>query len=290
MPGPQLRDLVTRLTGTPRLSVQDPTGKLSCNVLSQPAGKLREVHLLNYDFTYDLPGNRVADDDGSGEARSYLSDTNWRMKKILAVPDPAKFEKPALNILGSLNSRNQLIRLVVSLNGKDVATLAAKDISSQLTIPLAQADLRAGDNEIILRLEGQPNTMSEWYQVSLDTDATSKRSYFSQDGGKTWKQDDLSEDRGNQTGEFIIRLVDSVKTPTHAEWEQMCHVHPATGVRVFVAGDQPSAAVALSPTAPARAVVARKVTGGFEYALDVGTYAVLVLASDRSALAQWLPK
>lgn len=290
MTGPQLRDLVTRLTGTPRLSVQNPTGKLSCSVLSQPGRKLREVHLLNYDFTYDAPGNRVADDDGSGEARSYLSALNWRMKKILTVPDPAKFEKPALNILGSLASRNQLISLVVSVNGKDVATVAARDISGQLAIPLAQADLRAGDNEIILRVEGQPNTQSEWYQVSIDTDATTRRSFFSQDAGNTWRQDDLSEDRGNQTGEFLIRLVDSVKTPTHAEWEQMCHVHPAAGVRVFVAADKAPAALALSPTSPARPITAKRVAGGFEYVLDVETYAVLVLADDRSALTQWLPK
>jgi len=288
--GPQMRELVTRLIGTPRLSVQDPTGKLSCTALSQPGRKLREVHLLNYDFTYDAPGNRITDDDGSAEARSYLSDLNWRMKKILTVPDPAKFEKPAINLLGSLASRDQLISLVVSVNGKDVATVAAKDISGQLSIPLAKTDLRTGDNEVIVRVEGQPNTMSEWYQVSIDTNATSQRSFFSQDGGQTWRQDDLSEDRGNQTGEFLIRLVDSVKTPTHAEWEQMCHVRPAPGVRVYVAWDKPSAAVALSPTGPARAVAARKVTGGFEYAVDVDIYAVLVLADDRSALAQWLPK
>ena len=290
MTGPQLRALVTRLIGTPRLSVQNPTGKLSCTVLSQPGRKLREVHLLNYDFTYDAPGNHVADDDGSAEARSYLSDTNWRMKKILTVPGPGEFEKPALSLLGSPNSRDQLIRLVVSVNGKDVATVAAKDISGQLAIPLAEDDLRAGDNEIILRLEGQPNTMSECYQVSIDTHAASKRSSFSQNGGKTWQQDDLSADRGNQTGEFLIRLADSVRRPTHAEWEQMCHVRPAAGARVFLAGNKASAAVALAPTAPARVVAGQKVTGGCEDVLDVDTYGVLVLASDRSALAQWLPK
>ena len=288
MTGAQLRDLVTRLMGAPRLSVQDPTGKLSSTVLWQPALGLREVHLLNYDFTYDVPGNRVADDDGSAEARSYLADTGWRMRKTIAVPDPGMFAKPALSILGSLASSGQLIQLVVSVNGKEAAPIAAKDISGQLTIPLAQGDLRPGDNEITLRLEGQPNVMSEWYQVGIDTDAASRRSFFSQDGGKTWTTEDLSNDRGNQTGEFLIRLVDSVKTPTHAEWEQMCHVHPAAGVRVFVAGEKAPAAVALSPTSPARRVAGRRVPGGFQYALDVDTYAVLLLADDRQALAQWL--
>ena len=177
--------------------MQNPTGKLSCSVLDQPAGNLRsealrEVHLLNYDFTYDAPGKTLADDDGSAEARSYLSDTSWRMKKILNIPDPAEFEKPALNIMGSPNSANQLIQLVVSLNGTDIATIAAEDITGSLFIPVTADQLRAGDNEIILRLEGQPNSQNEWYQVSIDTDATTKRSFFSEDGGATWQQDDLS--------------------------------------------------------------------------------------------------
>lgn len=290
MDGARLRGLVATRAGLPRISVQNPTGKLSVNVLGLPALKVRGVHLLNYDFEYGRPENLIADDDGTGGVRGYLSDTRWRIRKTLVVPEPAKIAQPVLHIVGSPNTAKELIRLVVSLNGTDIATVAPKQLTGRIEVPLTKDLLRPGPNEVVLRIEGEPNVRNEWYQVSLDGAATSRRSYFSRDGGKTWAQDDLCQDAGAQTGEFLIRLADGTRMPTHAEWEQLCRVRPAAGIRVRVAGDRAPAAVALSPESDARAVTASPVEGGWEYAVDVGTYTVLLLAESPSDLSRWLPK
>ena len=282
--GKQLREVVTRLSGEPEISVRNPTGKLSVNVLSQPALKLRTVHLLNYDFTYDKPAGVISDDDQSSEARSYLSDTNWRLRKILNVPDPTVLAHPSLEIVGSVATAKSLFKLVVSLNGADIATLPADQLHGMLSVPVPPERLVKGDNEVALRVEGQPNSMSEWYQVMIDEDGKTGRSFFSQDAGKTWSKDDLSEDRQEQRGEFMIRLTDPDKRPSHLEWESMCHVHPAQGVRVFVAGAKTPYAVALSPTAEAKRIAGVRVPGGTEFAVDVDTYTVLALAEDAKVL------
>ncbi len=287
--GVALKTLVTRLLPTPAVSVQNPTGKLSVNVLTQPGQKLREVHLLNYDFSYDKPDNVISDDNQTSEARSYLASTAWRIRKMLRVPDPAALAKPTLEIVGSVATAKKLIQLVVNVNGKDVATVTTDDLHGTLTIPLPAGCLVAGDNEIVLRVEGQPSARSEWYQVMIDEDATTGRSFFSKDGGKTWAQNDLSEDRGEQRGEFMIRLTDPDKRPTHQQWERMCRVNAAHGVRVFVRGARAPFAVALSPTAAPQKLDAKKTEGGVEFTVDVDIYTVLVIAADEATLKPWLP-
>jgi hypothetical protein len=284
------KDLVARLLPVPAICVQNPTGKLSVNVLSQPGQKLREVHLLNYDFSYNKPDNVISDDDQTSEARGYLANTAWRIRKVLRVPDPSALAKPTLEIVGSVATRDKLIHLVVNVNGKDVATLPTDDLHGTITLALPAGCLMAGDNNIVLRVEGQPSAAREWYQVMIDEDATTGRSFFSKDGGKIWTRDDLSEDRGEQRGEFMIRLTDPDKRPTHQQWEQMCRVHPARGVRVFVRGERAPAAVALSPTTDPQKLEARKTDGGVEFTVDVDIYTVLVLAPNEAALKPWLPQ
>ncbi|MCX6899028.1 MAG: hypothetical protein NT105_10025 [Verrucomicrobia bacterium] len=286
--GAKLRILVTRLLPTPGVSVQNPTGKLSVNVLTQPRQKLRKVHLVNYDFSYDKPENVISDDDQSAEARSYLANTAWRIRKVLKVPDPSALTRPVLEIVGSVATSKKLIRLVVNVNGRDVATVPADDLHGTLTIALPAGCLVAGDNEIVLRVEGQPSAGSEWYQVMIDENTTAGRSFFSKDSGKTWTRDDLSEDREKQRGEFMIRLTDPDKRPAHQQWEQMCHVNAARGVRVFVRGEQALFAVALSPTASPQKLDAKKVAGGMEFTVDVDIYTVLVITTGKTALKPWL--
>jgi hypothetical protein len=53
--GPRLRQIVRELLGEPAIALAQPNGKVSVNVLAQPVQKLRAVHLLNYDYTYDKP-------------------------------------------------------------------------------------------------------------------------------------------------------------------------------------------------------------------------------------------
>jgi len=280
----RLRQLVTRLMGEPEINVRNPSGKLSISVLSELGQGLRTVHLLNYDFTYDRPAGVISDDEQSSEARSYLSDTAWRIRKVLVVPDPAALERPTLEIVGSAATGKGLFRLVVSLNGTDVASFSGDEVRTNLSVPLRSDILVKGANEVVLRVEGQPNVMSEWYQVMIDQDAKTGRSYFSTDAGKTWAQDDLSQDLQPQQGEFMIRLVDPNKRPSQLEWENMCHVHPARGVRVFVAGARVPCALALSPTADPRRLSGSRVSGGAEFVVDVETYTVLALADDAKAL------
>lgn len=282
--GSRLRELVTRLMGEPEINVRNPSGKLSINVLSEPGQGLRTVHLLNYDFTYDRPAGVISDDDGSSEARSYLSDTAWRIRKVLVVPDPAALEHPTLEIIGSAATEKGLFRLVVSLNGTDVASFSGDEVRTNLTVPLTADRLVKGENEVVLRVEGQPNAMSEWYQVMIDQDAKTRRSYFSTDAGKTWVQDDLSQDPQAQQGEFMIRVIEPDRRPSQLEWESMCHVHPARGVRVFVAGARVPCALALSPTAEPRRLSGSSVPGGAEFIVDVETYTVLALADNPKAL------
>ena len=283
-----LRALVTRLLPAPGISVQNPTGKLSINILAQPGKKLREVHLLNYDFSYDKPENVISDDDQTSEARGYLANTAWRIRKVLRVPDPSVLAKPTLEIVGSVATAKKLIQLVVSVNGRDVTTVPTDDLHGTLTVALPAGCLVAGDNDIVLRVEGQPSAAKEWYQVMIDEDATAGRSFFSKDGGKIWTQNDLSEDRGEQRGEFMIRLTDPDKRPTHQQWEQMCHVHAARGVRVFVKGENAPFAVALSPTSAPQKLDAKKTAGGVEFTVDVDTYTVVVLAPNEASLKPWL--
>jgi hypothetical protein len=270
--------------GEPEINVRNPTGKLSVNVLAQPPQRLRTVHLLNYDFTYDRPPGVISDDDGAAEARSYLSDTAWRIRKVLAVPDPAALTQPTLEVVGSAATTKGLFHVIVSVNGADVATLAADEVRGTVTVPVPRERLRRGDNEVVLRVEGEPNAMSGWYQVMIDADAKAGRSAFSADAGETWRQDDLSEDLQAQRGEFMIRLVDPDQRPSPLAWERMCHVRPARGVCVFVAGRPVPYAVALSPTANPRRLAPRRVPGGAEFSVDVDTYTVLALADDARTL------
>jgi hypothetical protein len=282
--GTQLRDLVTQLMGEPEINVRNPSGKLSSNLLSQPWAGVRTVHLLNYDFTYDRPAWVISDDDQSSEARSYLSDTAWRIRKVLVVPDPAALKNPALEVVGSAATEQGLFRLVVSLNGSDVASFSGEEVRGNLTVPLPAGRLLKGENEVVLRVEGQPNDMSEWYQVMIDADAKQGHSSFSQDAGKTWIQNDLSPDPGSQQGEFMVRVVEPDRRPSQLEWEHMCHVHPTRGVRVFVAGARAPYALALSPTAAPKRLSGARVRGGTEFTVEVETYTVLALADDAKPL------
>ena len=285
--GKTLRALAERLLGTPALSVANANGTVAVNVLTQPG--LRQVHLLNYDYQYDAPAGRIADDDGSPEARSHLSGPAWRIRKVLHVPDPKALVQPTLEIVGNANSPKKLIRLVVAVNGTDLAPVPAEELRGTFTLPVPAGRLVAGDNEVVLRLEGPSSTTGEWYQVRIDTNAAGGRSFFSLDAGRTWSRDDLSRDRQEQRGEFLIRLTDPENRPTHAQWEEMCRVRPARDVRVFVAGRRAPSAVALSPDAPAQPVAGRKVAGGFELPVNVEAYTVLVLADDARKLRALAP-
>ncbi|MBI2300772.1 MAG: hypothetical protein HYU66_17825 [Armatimonadetes bacterium] len=162
-------------------------------------------------------------------------------------------------------------------------------------MPLDRA-LLAADNQLELRAEGRLD-MDHWFQIGIDTGATTRGSSFSTDGGKTFSSDDLSADLKAQQGEYLIRIVDQrpggaeldpanlaqcpgfeqVKVP-HSETRLT--VAPAENVAVWMAGKQPSPALAISPDGPPVAVTGAAREGGVVYTVPrVGIYTILLLGA-----------
>lgn len=178
------------------------------NLLRTHEGHRLEVHLLNYDFRYERPQqNEAADDDGSGEARTYLADVHWRARKLLRVRDTARFSQPVLRFFG--NAPGTDFQLVVSLNGRDLKSFpgSALRTHSWHEVPVG-GGLKQGTNVVEFRVTGNPNSNRDYFNLRIDTDARTRRSLWSTDGGKRFSPADLSPDRGPQTGEYLVRLID----------------------------------------------------------------------------------
>ncbi len=234
--GAQLRAKLDDLLGSPAACIE-PSDTLALNLLRSADGEGLQAHLLNYDFRYDHPPTgEIADDNGVGHARTYLADTAWRARKILIVDDPAAIAEPVVRFFG--NSPGTDFELVVSLNGKDLGSFPGTALRSNTWHEIdAAGALKAGENIVEYRVTGDPNSNPDYFNLRLDTDAHTGRSSWSTDGGASFTTEDLSPDRGEQTGEYLVRIMDRKQfrdTFTPEDFAGKLAVVPAEDVRVTV--------------------------------------------------------
>ncbi len=232
--GLELRGQLDQLLGPRSVSIA-PSDTLVANVLKSADGGALQVHLLNYDFRYDRPETgEIADDDGSGEARTYLSDTHWRARKVLTVDDPGAIAEPVIRFFG--NSPGTDFELVVTLNGKDLVSFPGAALRSSIwhEAPAAGA-LKAGENVIEFRVTGNPDPNPDYFNLRIDTNARTGRSSWSTDEGANFTTEDLSPDSGVQTGEYLVRIMDKQgfkDTFTPEDFAGKLKVVPAENVEI----------------------------------------------------------
>jgi len=237
MPPEQLASGIEFASGGIRYRVLPPSRTLFANVLKSRDGSMTSLHLVNYDFHYKRPpAADIADDDGFAEARTYFADTKWRAKKILIVRDPASIEQPFVRSFGHTMGAN--IQMVVSFNGRDIKTFPADALrDTQWHETPVPKELLREKNEIVLRVIGSPNYHPDYFNLSIDTTAKTRRSAWSTDEGKTYSTDDLSRDLGIQTGEYLIRLSDGPREKNTVKPEDLAGlltVNPAGPVQIHV--------------------------------------------------------
>ena len=294
MPAAQLLALLQ-----PKVRLPEP-GKVCVNVMDVPGRGLQTVHLVNYDFRYDVahPG-RYASDDGTAEKRTYFGSNSTVVRKRVHIDKPDQVIEPVLQLQGSATP-DTTAELVATINGKPAARIAAATMGGWVDVPVAPALLQ-GDNVIELRAEGAVDGVKHWFQIGIDTDTHAGNSEFSTDGGRTFTQADLSPDLQAQTGEYLIRIVD--KSPggerhtadnlaRNPGFEQVTTPHGETKLTVAAAKDLKVQVQGASRTAlaisPERAPLwlqgqtSGKIT---TYTVpEVGIYTVLVLGPSRQAL------
>ncbi|NUP98819.1 MAG: hypothetical protein HUU35_03065 [Armatimonadetes bacterium] len=293
-------ELIEKLQPAARLTTP---GKVALNHLRTAAGE-DSYHLVNYDFRYEVkPTGRFGSDDGTAEARTYLGSTQTVVRKRLVVAAPHEVNQPVLQLRASATPACQA-PLVVTVNGREVGRLAPATAQSYIwhELPLAREAL-AEEMIVDLRAEGEVDGQQRWWQVGIDTSQRGN-SWFSLDGGATFRQDDLSPDRQPQAGEYLIRLFDAAPgTPdipgnlaANGSFERVnvlngnttLTVVPAREVELAVAG-APRPAVAISPDGPPVSITGRAAGNETLYRVpEVSIYSVLVLgdAARTAALAQ----
>jgi len=285
----------------PAVRLKEP-GKVFINVLDVPERGLRTIHLVNYDFRYEVahPG-LYADDDGQRNARMFFGGQPVVVRKRIRIADPGKVGEPVLQIHG-FATRDCTGRLVITVNGRRAGVLDAARMqgSAWYEVPVDRR-LLTPDNIIEIRAEGELDGMKKWIQIDIDTDTHHGNSWFSTDGGRTFTAGDLSTDRKAQTGEYMVRIRDKhpggprdpdnlvenpgfedVRTP-HAETRLT--VVAAQDLEIETRGADYRACLAISPDGPPRWVpVALHRDTSIIRAPRVRIYTVLVLARDRAAL------
>ncbi len=285
VPSAELPGLLEQAAGPLDCRVVADAPRLFANVLRSADGSARSIHLVNSDFAYDLPDSPdLRDDDNEPDARTPFVSTTYRARKDVLVPDPEAIADPAVRFFGnSLGITTDAFSMVVALNGQDIATFRGTELTSaawhQVPIP---AGLLRERNEIVLRATGAPNGHPDWFQLQIDGDATTGRSWWSSDDGQTWTQDDLSPDGGVQTGEFLVRIGPAADPDAVARPEDFIgglHVRPARDVDVIlrIEGAAPVARL-ISPDAPEQEIAPTTANGVATYRVpEVAIYSVLVV-------------
>lgn len=264
--------------------VQTPSPRVFANLLTSADGKTRTLHLVNSDCTYDaLPSRDLRDDSGASGARSFLADTKARLRKTLRVPDLAAAQGYQLRFFGSTcGVATDKFSLVVTLNGQPVRTYKGSELNEGgwFETPIPEGLLKA-ENEIVFQATGAPNSHPDWFALRIDTGATTGRSYWSADEGKTWTRDDLGLDQGEQRGEFMVRLGpvgDPNKLATPEDFMGKMHVRPARDVRVLVRATKATPALLVSPDGPEQTLKPTLENGYAVYRVpEVYLYSVLEL-------------
>jgi len=265
-----------------RVETQSP--RVFASLLKSADGKTRTVHLVNSNCVYDaLPSKDLRDDSGTPGARSFLGATNTRMKKVLLVPDLAAAKGFGLRFFGSTcGIASDKFSLVVSLNGQAIKTYKGSELNEGgwFETPIPDGLLKP-ENEVVFEATGAPNGHPDWFAIKIDTGATTGRSYWSEDDGKTWTKDDLSLDQGTQQGEFMVRLGPAGDPSALAKPEDFMgkmHVRPAKDVRVLVRTSKALTARLVSPDGPEQTLKPTIEKGYAVYRVpEVYLYSVLVL-------------
>lgn len=279
---------LTEVAGPLTCHVTAESGKLFANLLTTREGDALSVHLVNSDFTYDpLPTADACDDDGTPEARTYFGATTTRAKKIIELDDPAAREGQSLRFYGQAQAAcTDAMSLVVSMNGRDLQTFPGSSLRQakwyQIAIP---AGLLRESNEVVFRATGKPNGHPDYFQLRIDTDATTRRSGWSDDEGATWNNEDLSPDKGAQPGEYLVRIGPAVEADAVAKPEDFIgrlHVNPARDVqvRLRLEGQAPPAHL-ITPDGAGTVIEPVMEEGVAVYAVpEIYVYSVLVLPLD----------
>jgi len=285
LPAAELRAKLAAVAGPLTCTVTAASGELFANLLTTHDHGTRSLHLVNSDFSYDeFESPDARDDDGGPDARTYFGATTTRARKVIELDDPAGRQGQWLRFYGQAYAGcTDGFSMVVSLNGRDLRTFPGTHLRAAqwYEVPIPQGILR-GSNEVIFRAIGSPNGHPDYFQLHIDTDAPTRRSWWSSDEGVTWSSEDLSPDQDLQTGEYMVRIgpageEDAVREP--AEFAGRLHVHPARNVEVRLrASDGASPARLISPDAE-DATIIPEVTGGVAlYRVpQVYIYSVLVL-------------
>ncbi len=286
----------------PRVCLVRP-GKTFINVMTVPDSGLRTIHLVNYDFRYQVahPG-RYATDDGQQNARMFFGGQPVVVRKRLRIADPARVVQPVIQFHG-LATADCTGRLVFTLNGQNAGTINAADLAgaSWHEVPVARRLLHT-DNIVEVRAEGDLDGMKKWMQIGIDTDTHNGDSWFSTDNGRTFTDKDLSTDRKAQTGEYMIRILDKdpggelrdtanlVKNPGFEDVRiphsnTRLEVVPARDLEIDLNGARERACLAVSPDASPQWLPVTVRNGNAEVRVpSVRIYTVLVLADTRAAL------
>ena len=296
LPPDQLVSLIA-----PRVQLLNP-GRVAINRMQAGRGQVQEVHLINYDFRYEVdhPG-RYASDDGTAELRTYFGRPGVVLRKRVHIPQPAQVVDPIVQIRGNATA-DTTADLVVTVNGSPAARIPAAQTqrTAWIEAPLDPALLQT-DNIVELRMDGEVNGTTKWLQVSIDADTQAGNSEFSTDGGKTFSGADLSPDLRAQTGEYMIRIVDQSpggerksagNLVTNGGFEQAVVPHsetkltvaPATDLQVQAPG-APRAALLISPERQPQWLTGQAAGAQSVYTVPrVDIYSVLLLGPSRQAL------
>ncbi|GEM_PF-2132273 len=295
------RDALLRLTD-PALRLDAPETVFVNQ--TQSASGLRTVHLLNYDFRYEVeqPG-LFASDDGSGELRMFFGGEPVVVRKSIAVAEPAEVNDPVLEIYASATFDATDAGMAVMLNGQDLGMIPTERMrpAGWIEWPIPREMLRE-ENVIEIHGVGELDGMQRWMQISIDADTNEGRSSFSTDGGASFSGDDLSTDRAAQTGEYMIRIRDlapgavdrdesnllanpGFEQTSVAHSETTLAIEPARDVSVELPLEEPLVCLALSPDAEPQWIEPRTAGGRTRYTLpSLQIYTVLALGPSREAL------
>lgn len=290
-----------------RLAMLRPTtrlvnpGKVFINLMNAPG--LQTVHLVNYDFRYEVTQKGLyASDDGSAEARMFFGGKPVVVRKRIGIEKLDEVVEPVIQVR-SFATQDCAADLIVTINGQRAAVIPPEKLHARGWIEApVDRKLLATNNIIEIRAEGELDGQQKWIQIDIDTDTNEGNSQFSTDGGKTFSAEDLSTDLKAQTGEYMVRILDrspegADRDPTNLvrnpgfervhvpHSETKLTVVPAENVEVSIGGKASYACLAISPDGPPAWVEAKGRDVQRVYVVpEVDIYTVLLLGPSRAML------
>jgi len=274
----ELTNILRKLTGKPAerctYSVGPETfGAVSCNFMRDSQKRGVQVHLVN--ATYQTP-----------ERYAPLRSTNYVCRADIQVDKIPR--KPVVRAL--CWGIGKTWQLAVSLNGTDLQPVDASKLgrTKWIDVPVDPALIKEGQrNRVTLRLAGKPNTYNSHAAVFIDTEKTEPQSGFSQDGGKTFKNDDLSTLNDAQRGAFMVGI-ESAYPRTPNPPEMRVRLAPQQDLTVTLHEDTVragAAALLVSPELPPQRLALQRRDGLVTLTVPrLETYDVVVLSDNASYL------